>query len=122
MIVLDEQLSDSRIITSIEKWYKGAVLIINELRPKTLIKDDNISQLLLTVNQPTFVTINYKDFWRVISAHKKYSVFCFYLSSEYTLEVSETLRELFQLEEFRTKAARMGKVISVRENIEWYEV
>ena len=121
MIVLDEQLNDNRIISSIGNWYKGKVVVINDLRPNTLIKDDNIPQLLLTVSQPTFVTINYRDFWQIISAHKQYCVVCFYLSSELTLEISDLLRELFQLKDFKTKNARMGKVISVKEIIDWYE-
>lgn len=122
MIVLDEQLNDSRIISSIENWYKGKVVVINDLRPNTLIKDDNIPQLLLTVSQPTFVTINYRDFWQIIPTHKQYCIFCFYLSSELTLEISDRLRELFQLKDFKTKSSRMGKVVSVKETIDWYEV
>jgi hypothetical protein len=30
----------------------------------SVIKDDAIPELLLSVKRPTFVTINYKDFWR----------------------------------------------------------
>ena len=58
MIVLDEQLNDERIISAIKQWYKGKVLVIAELRPNTLVKDDVIPALLLQQKSPVFVTIN----------------------------------------------------------------
>jgi hypothetical protein len=58
MIVLDENLTDQQLIRAIAAWYRGNVTFITTLRPQTIIKDDAIPGLLLTVPSPTFVTIN----------------------------------------------------------------
>jgi hypothetical protein len=42
MIVLDEQLSDARIVAAIERWYRGKVISILEVRPHTRVLDDVI--------------------------------------------------------------------------------
>ena len=122
MIVVDEQLNDYRIFDDLEKWYKGKVIHVKELRPKTLVDDDNIASLLLTVNEETFITINYTDFWKVIPAHKRYCVICFNLKGELTLEIPNRLREIFKNPELKTKRARMGKVVSARGVINWYSL
>jgi len=113
MIVLDEQLLGRNIETEIEKWYRGDVRFVIELRPGTVIKDDAIPKLLRKENQPTFVTINEKDFWRKTPIDNKYCVVCFTLPDSRTNEISQALRELFRHPEFNTKAKRMGKVIRV---------
>ena len=63
MIVLDEQLNDAQIASDIARWYRGAVVSLQELRPRTRILDDAVPTLLRAAKQPTFVTVNYKDFW-----------------------------------------------------------
>jgi hypothetical protein len=68
MIVLDEELQGLGLETAIAHWYRGAVLIVKQLRPDTVIKDEAIPELLRQVKQPTFVTINHTDFWRRLSA------------------------------------------------------
>ncbi len=113
MIVLDEQLLGRNIETEIEKWYKGVVRFVIELRPGTVIKDDAIPKLLHKQNQPTFVTINEKDFWRKVPIDDKYCLVCFTFPDSRADEISEALRELFRHPEFSTKAKRMGKVIRV---------
>ena len=116
MIVLDEQLNDERIISAIKRWYKGKVLVISELRPETVIKDDVIPALLLQQKSPVFVTINYKDFWRKIPAHRGYCAICFKLSLDRKLEVPERLREVLSLDEFNTWRKHRGKVLSIAED------
>ena len=69
MLVLDEQLKDHHLMTAIAAWYPGAVTHIQTLRPATVVKDDNVTVLLLTAHQPTFITINVDDYWRKISPH-----------------------------------------------------
>lgn len=64
MIVLDDQLSAPYLKSEIEKWYAGSVVMLGSLRPHRIIKDDNIPALLQELKQPTFITINYGDFWR----------------------------------------------------------
>src|SRR2546423_12851169 len=114
MIVLDEQLNDAQIARDIARWYKGAVINILQLRPHTRIFDDAIPTLLRTIKQPIFVTINYTDFWKVAPASNNYCIICFKLSANEMYLISELLRRVFSLEEFRTKRSRMGAVVSVR--------
>lgn len=58
MIVVDENLSDALILDAIAKGYSGQVLTVIDLRPRSIIKDDAISTLLLKTDQPTVVTIS----------------------------------------------------------------
>ena len=113
MIVFDEQLRDPRIPRAVAQWYKGAVISVEMLRPQTRVFDDAVPTLLRRVRQPTFVTINYKDFWKKIPANPDYCVICFKLPGERSLEVSELLRWVLSLSGLRTKRERMGAVVSV---------
>jgi hypothetical protein len=115
MIVLDEQLEDPLLSERIARWYKGAVVNLLELRPGSRVFDPAVPTLLRTIKHPTFVTINYKDFWHKIPASPDYCAICFKLPSERTLEVSELLRWVLSLPGLRTKRDRMGAVVSVVE-------
>lgn len=114
MIILDESLMDQRIIDAIARWYPGKVTDITTLRPRTIIKDDIVPQLLLTISRPTFVTNNVGDFWRRVQPHSGFCVVGFEISQEEARDLSGLLRRLLTISEFRTKALRMGKVILVR--------
>lgn len=70
MIVLDDQLSAPYLKSEIKKWYTGSVIVLGSLRPHSIIKDDNIPALLQELKQPTFITINYSDFWRKTEARE----------------------------------------------------
>jgi len=106
---------------------------VKQLRPGTIIKDDAIPILLCSlrsavyfvncqVKQPTFVTINYTDFGRRISADERYCIVCFSLSVERANEIPLLLRRLFSLPEFKTKAERMGKVALVSQRwVRYYQ-
>lgn len=123
MIVVDENIQDGLVIRTIASWYPGQVISVTALRLQTLIKDDGIAMLLHQVSEPTFVTTNVDDFWPKFPAHRRYCIVSILLTIEETMEVPETLRNLLRLPVFRTKAARMGKVIRVRPSgIEYYEV
>ncbi|QTA87636.1 hypothetical protein [Desulfonema magnum] len=113
MIILDEQLLGRNIETEIAKWYRGAVQFVIELRPRTVIKDEAIPKLLRQQKQPTFVTINEKDFWLKVPANNKYCVVCFTLPDSRSEEISQSLRILFRYPEFSTKSKRMGKVVRI---------
>jgi hypothetical protein len=122
MIVLDEQLGLWQLEEEIAKWYPGSVLNIKDFRPYKRVLDPQIATLLLEVKQPTFITVNYDDFWRVIEPHSRYCILCLKLSSERTLELPSIVREILHMPEFITKAKRMGKIISVRDRkVDWYE-
>lgn len=121
MIVLDEELQGLGLEESIAQWCRGAVLVVKQLRPGTVIKDEAIPTLLRRAQQPTFVTINHGDFWRRIPAESSFCVVCFKLTADQAQELPAMLRRLLRLPEFRTKRERMGKVASVsRRGIQYY--
>ncbi len=123
MIVLDEQLLGRAIDQNIARWYRGPVHFILDLRPRTVIKDDGIPELLRQQSQPTFVTINERDFWQKVEADSRYCIVCFPLPDPRVREIPDALRSLFRRPEFRTKAQRMGKVIRVtNEDVHFYTV
>ncbi len=115
MIVLDEQLQGLGLEDAIARWYRGAVFVVKKLRPGMVIKDDVIPALLRQLKQPTFVTIDYLDFWRRVPADSAYCIVCLELPTEQVEKIPARLRQLFRLPEFKTKRARMGKVVLVRE-------
>ena len=115
MIVLDEQLQGLGLEDAIARWYRGAVFVVKKLRPGMVIKDDVIPALLRQLKQPTFVTIDYLDFWRRVPADSAYCIVCLELPTERVEEIPVRLRQLLRLPEFKTKKARMGKVVLVRE-------
>lgn len=123
MIVLDEQLLGRNIERDIAQWYRGTVRFIIDLRPHSVIKDDAIPELLRQQTQPTFVTINERDFWRRVTIDQRYCVVCFVLPDSRVREIPQSLRALLRRREFRAKAQRMGKVIRVtNEDIRYYTV
>jgi hypothetical protein len=121
MIVFDENDHQQHLMTAVAAWYRGRVVSITILRPGTIIKDEAMPAVLQQVKQPTFVTTNVFDFWRRVAAHPQYCIVCFPLPNERLNELPQRLRQLLRLPEFKTKAARMGKVILVsRQQIQYY--
>ena len=115
MIVLDEQLQGLGLEEAVARWYHGAVIVVKKLRPGMVIKDEAIPALLRQLKQPTFVTIDYMDFWRRIPADNAFCIVCLELPTERVDAIPVRLRQLLRLPEFKTKKARMGKVVLVRE-------
>lgn len=113
MIVLDEQLLGRGIEHDIARWYRGKVQFITDLRPHTVIKDDVIPALLCQQSQPTFVTINDRDFWQRVPGDSRYCMVCFAWPDPRTRDIPQSLRALFRRPECRTKGRRMGKVIRI---------
>lgn len=123
MIVLDEELQGLGLEEAISVWYHGPVILIKALRPGTIIKDEAIAALLRQAKQPTFVTINHRDFWRRAAAEKAFCLLCLKLTTDQTDELSPLLRRLFKLAEFNTKRARLGKVALVSpRSVQYYDV
>jgi hypothetical protein len=121
VIVVDEQLDRRQVIAAFSTWYRGSVLPITALRPNTVIKDEAIPALLRLARQPTFVTINVQDFWRVTEPHQRYCIVAVEVPSVRINEVPNLVRSLLRLPEFATKASRMGKVVRVSTRaIEYY--
>jgi hypothetical protein len=113
MIVLDEQLLGRDLETTIATWYPGTVCFIHELRPNTIVKDEAIPSILQHQRQPTFITINERDFWLKIAADPRYCVICFALPDSQARMIPPLLRSLLRRPSLRTKAKRMGQVIRV---------
>src|SRR5438128_4750509 len=123
MIVLDEHLPGLGIEDTVRRWYRGRVSIVTDLRPDTIIKDDAIPHLLQAVPEPTFITLNWRHFWQRTAAHQGFCLVCFTLPTRQADQVTPLLRRLFRLEEFKTKAARMGKVARVsNQQVAYYQV
>ncbi len=121
MIVVDENIHRPRILTAISSWYTGRVLSLVTLRPNSVIYDESVPSLLLTVRQPTFVTINVSDFWLKIEPHRSYCIVGLELPQARAHEVPNLLRRLFRVPLLRTKTLRMGKVVRARSGwIEFY--
>lgn len=121
MIVLDEQLLGRHLEDDIRHWYRGRVCFITDLRPGTVIKDEAIPLLLRQHNQPTFVTINTRDFWKRVPIGRNFGVICIEVSDAEAAAVSDLLRRLFRLPEFRSRSRRMGKVVRLTaDEIQWY--
>lgn len=113
MIVLDEQLLGWNLEQEIAAWYRGTVRYIIDLRPQSVIKDDAIPALLRQENQPTFVTINEKDFWHKVAIDRQFCIVCLPLPDSRAAEIPSLLRALLRHPQFRTKDRRMGMVIRV---------
>jgi len=113
MIVLDEQLLGRNLEKQIALWYRGRVCFITDLRPGTVIKDDAIPMLLRQQKQPTFVTINERDFWRRVAIDRQFSVCCFPMPDSHAHEIPPLLRRVLRHSVFRSKANRMGKVLRI---------
>ncbi len=123
MIVLDEQLLGRDLEQDIARWYRGPVQFVIDLRPHSVIKDEAIPDLLRRQSQPTFVTINERDFWRRVAVDRRYCIVCFPLPDSRVREIPQSLRSLLCRPEFRTKAQRMGKILrATTEEILYYTV
>jgi hypothetical protein len=123
MIVLDEHLLATDFQNAISRWYRGAVIHITDLRPGTLILDAAIPELLRSVRQPTFVTLNVKDFWRRSAPDRRFAIVGFAYPARRVFEIPSVLRALLQHPAFRTRRSRMGKVIRVSpEHVHYYSL
>lgn len=116
MIVLDEHISRLSMRQQIEKWYSGKVCYLADLRPGTIIKDDNIPAILMKQSQPTFITINVVHFWKRIDVYKNYCMICFAVEDRRVREIPLILKKVLHFDEFKTKALRMGKMIRISDN------
>ena len=111
MIVLDEQLAKPEISQAIERWYPGKVVNIKQVRAHTRVEDDVIDVLLHHLKDPTFVTINWSDFWKKVRPHPAFCIVCLKFPSSRVQEVPKVLRDV--LRKLPTKRERMGKILLV---------
>ncbi|NUM75783.1 hypothetical protein HUU40_15580 [candidate division KSB1 bacterium] len=117
--VIDEQLPFDRVVFPIRRW--ASAKRIDELRPAEVIKDDRIGTLLQQIKQPTFITID-GGFWNSRYCHPDYCILYFALRDDQHAEIPVLLRKCCQMDLFKTKKARMGKVVKIsRSRIEYLE-
>jgi hypothetical protein len=69
--------------------------------------------LLQRQDQPTFVIINERDFWRKVAINEQFCVVCFALPDSRASEIPSLLRALFSYPLFASKRQRMGVIIRV---------
>lgn len=116
-LVLDDQLDLQKTLPPLKGWMTAVRL--QDLRPDENILDDRVPALLLTLNKPTFVTIDH-GFWKNELCHPKYCILYFALNKNKQDQLPPLLRRLFHLSEFRTRAKRMGKVARIGESAVTY--
>jgi hypothetical protein len=109
-IILDEQLAAAEVRALLPRRFK--LQRLPELRPGEVIRDQRVPEILRTLNQPTFITIDH-DFWRVTWCHPDYCILYFDLRDTDQELIPVLLRALLRRDEFHTRAARMGKVARV---------
>jgi hypothetical protein len=117
--LLDEQLDIEEVLPPLPKWIKVQRLI--ELRPREIIRDDRVPGILLTLKQPTFITID-QDFWKRRLCHLGYCILYFALRDDQQELLPDLLCASLRHPEFRTRAKRMGKVARVsRSHIDYWQ-
>lgn len=115
-LVLDDQLDVQIILPELTRI---TVVRLQSLRPGELVLDDRVPEILRTLKTPTFVTID-RGFWKRRLCNSGYCILYFELLSEDQKLLPGLLRRLFHLPEFRTRAARMGKVARVDQTVVTY--
>ncbi len=110
--MLDDQISNRFIASQVKHWYPGSVVSIRDSRPHGQVLDLEIPTLLRKLRQPTFVTINYRNFFDRQLLHADYCLACFKLEQQEQDRLPDLLRAILRQPDYRTKARRMGKIIS----------
>lgn len=120
LLIFDEQINRERAIEPLESW--ATVRRLKDVRPREMIDDDRVPDLLRRLNHPTFVTID-DGFWDREYRDKRYCILYIAVSDDQQFKIPALLRQLFRLTEFKTKAARMGKVARISSTrIEYLQV
>ena len=109
-LILDDHLSESKVLRPIQQW--GTAELLRQLRPDEIVLDDRVPQILLTLKQPTFVTID-QGFWNRRWCHPKYCIPYFALRDDQQELLPGLLRALLRQPEFRSRSSRMGRVARV---------
>jgi hypothetical protein len=76
------------------------------------VLDERVPAILLSLKQPTFVTIDH-SFWNRELCHPHYGILYFSLSIREQDLIPDLLRALLRRPEFDTRAKRMGKVARI---------
>jgi hypothetical protein len=118
-LILDDQLSARQVLAPIRHWITAQFL--RELRPNERIPDARVPEILRTLRQPTFITID-QGFWNRRWCHLQYAILYFALREDEQELLPGLLRALLRRPEFRTRASRMGKVARVgTTSLAWWQ-
>jgi hypothetical protein len=118
-LILDDQLNIRKVLPALQKWITAQRL--QELRPGEVILDDRVPEILRTLKQPTFITID-QDFCDHRWSDPNYAILYFDLRNDQQKQLPALLRALFRRSEFRTRAKRMGKVARISATtIAWWQ-
>src|SRR5438132_4985432 len=109
-LILDDQLKALQVLRPLRKWI--TVRRLRDLRPGQQILDDPVPQVLWTLKQPTFVTIDH-GFWKRTLCHPDYAILVFALRDDQQALLPGLLRALLRRPEFHSRNNRMGKVARV---------
>jgi len=109
-LILDNDLNLRVVLEPIKKWITAQRL--HDLRPGERILDDRVPEILLTLKQPTFVTIDH-GFWKQELCNPGYAILYFALRDSDQELLPGLLRSLLRRPEFHNRASRMGKVARV---------
>jgi hypothetical protein len=118
--VIDDQLHQVLVRDAIARW--STARFPREFRPREVVKDERVPVVLRTLQTPTFITID-EGFWKRTWRDRRYCIIFFALRHDEQADIAPLLRQLVRLPEFRTRAARMGKVASVsRDSVRWWQI
>jgi hypothetical protein len=109
-VIVDDHLDLKRVVAPLHQWITTERL--QDLRVGEHILDDRVPEILRTLKQPTFVTID-QDFWNRRLCDPSYSVLYFDLRDDQQQQIPDLLRALLRQSQFRTRARRLGKVARV---------
>jgi hypothetical protein len=119
-LVLDEHLSREEVLEPLRPW--RSVQKIEDLAPHETLKDDRILQILRRQKQPTLITLDGGFFLRRY-CDPRYCLLYFVIPRQQQARLPGLLRQMFRLPAFKTKAARMGKVVRISsERIEFWQI
>lgn len=121
MFVTDAALANKLVLAPLQEWTR--TISIRDERPNEVIKDDRIPLLLRELNYPTFITIDETGFWKKYLCDRHYAILYFALNKDQQSHIPKLLRRLLRLPEFKTKAARMGKVARISmTSVKYYQL
>jgi hypothetical protein len=108
--ILDDHLPEPEVLEPIRRW--ASAQFVRFLRPGEIVLDERIPEILLTLKQPTFITID-QGFWSRRWCHPGYCIVYFALRNDQQELIPQLLRELLHKPDFRSRASRMGRVARV---------
>jgi hypothetical protein len=120
LFILDEHLDERAVRDQILHW--ATVRYVRDTRPGEVVKDDRILTVLHSLRMPTFVTAD-DWFWNRDHRDRRYCIVFVALRGRNDRHVPDLLRRLLRLPEFRSRAARMGKVVRLGEDhVRWWQL